>query len=140
MSRARLAATAVTALAALAFAGAASGAFLQQAKLTVVTNGRTPTWKLTYLLCHVSPGRPAAEISEQTYRRGAKARTLDVWSWGKQSLAPPSSRGAGGRCAWYHSKLIRSKFPQRAGWVSSVTLEIFDPDGQTIDRTFRLHP
>lgn len=140
MSRARLAATAVTALAALAFAGAASGAFLQQAKLTVVTNGRTPTWKLTYLLCHVSPGRPAAEISEQTYRRGAKARTLDVWSWGRQSLAPPSSRGAGGRCAWYHSKLIRSKFPQRAGWVSSVTLEIFDPDGQTIDRTFRLHP
>lgn len=140
MSRARLAATAVTALAALAFAGAASGAFLQQAKLTVVTNGRTPTWKLAYLLCHVSPGRPAAEISEQTYRRGAKARTLDVWSWGRQSLAPPSSRGAGGRCAWYHSKLIRSKFPQRAGWVSSVTLEIFDPDGQTIDRTFRLHP
>lgn len=140
MSRARLAATAVTALAALAFAGAASGAFLQQAKLTVVTNGRTPTWKLAYLLCHVSLGRPAAEISEQTYRRGAKARTLDVWSWGRQSLAPPSSRGAGGRCAWYHSKLIRSKFPQRAGWVSSVTLEIFDPDGQTIDRTFRLHP
>lgn len=140
MNTLRLVAAFVTAFAALALAGAASGAFLQQAKLTVVTNGRTPTWKLTYLLCHVSPGRPAAEISEQTYRQGAKARTLDVWSWGKHTLAPPSSRGAGGRCSWYRSKLIRSKFPQRAGWVSSVTLEIFDPDGQTITRSFRLHP
>lgn len=140
VSRRRLLIAGTTALTALALAGPAAGAFIQQAKLAVVTNGRLPTWKLTYLLCHVAPGRPAAEISEQTYRRGAKARTLDVWSWGKQTLAPPSSRGAGGRCAWYHSKLIRSKFPQRAGYVTTVTLEIFDPDGQTITRTFRLHP
>lgn len=140
MTRRRLAIAGMTALTALALVGPAAGAFLQQAKLTVVTNGRTPTWNVTYLLCHVSPGRPAAEISEQTYRQGAKARTLDVWSWGKQSLAPPSSRGAGGQCSWYHSKTIRSKFPQRAGWVSAVTLEIFDPSGQTIQRTFRLHP
>lgn len=134
--RKRLILAAMTVLAALALAGAASGAFLQQAKLTMVTNGRTPTWNVTYLLCHVSPGHPVAEISESTYRQGAKARTLDVWSWGKQTLAPPSS----GRCAWYRSKTIRSKFPQRAGYVSSVSLEIFDPSGQTITRTFRLHP
>jgi hypothetical protein len=138
--RKRLVLAASTLVAALALAGAASGAFLQDAKLTVVSNGRTPTWKLTYLLCHVSPGRPAAEVSEQTYRQGAKARTLQVWSWGKQTLPPPSGRGAGGSCSWYHSKLIRSKFPQRAGYVSSVTLEIFDPSGQTITRSFRLHP
>ena len=125
-----------TVLAALALAGPAAGAFLQQAKLTVVTNGRTPTWKVTYLLCHVSPGRPVAEISESTYRQGAKASTLQVWSWGKKTLAPPGS----GRCAWYHSETIRSKFPQRAGYVSTVTLEIFDPSGQTINRSFRLHP
>lgn len=140
MTRTRLVSLGAALLVTLALAGPAAGAFFQQAKLTVVTNGRTPTWKLTYLLCHVSPGRPVAEVSEQTYRQGAKARTLDVWSWGKQTLAPPSTRGAGGRCSWYHSKLIRSKFPQRAGWVSSVTLEIFDPSGQTITRTFRLHP
>jgi hypothetical protein len=119
----------------LALAGPAAGMFMQQAKLTVVTNGRVPTWNVTYLLCDVSPGRPIAEISEATYRQGAKARTLQVWTWGKKPLAP-----SGDRCTWYHSKTIRSKFPQRAGWVSSVTLEIFDPSGQTITRTFRLHP
>lgn len=129
-----------TLLVTLALAGYAAGAYLQQAKLTVVTNGRTPTWKLTYLLCHVSPGRPAAEVSESTYRQGAKSRTLQVWSWGKKTLPPPSSRGAGGRCSWYHSETIRSKFPQRAGYVTGVTLEIFDPSGQTITRSFRIHP
>lgn len=140
LTRRSLLVVGATLLATFALAGPASGAFLQQAKLTVVTNGRTPTWKLTYLLCNVSPGRPVAEVSEATYRQGAKSRTLQVWSWGKKTLAPPSSRGAGGRCSWYHSETIRSKFPQRAGWVSSVTLEIFDPSGQTITRTFRLHP
>jgi hypothetical protein len=123
-------------VATLALAGPAAGAFLQQAKLTVVTNGRIPTWKLTYLLCHVSPGRPIAEISESTYRQGAKAATLQVWTWGKKPLAPAAS----GRCARYHSETIRSKFPQRAGYVSTVSLEIFDPSGQTITRSFRLHP
>jgi hypothetical protein len=140
VTRTRLVSLGVALLVTLVLAGPAAGAFIQQAKLTVVTDGRKPTWNVTYLLCHVSPGQPAAEISEQTYRQGAKARTLDVWSWGKTNLAPPSSRGAGGSCSWYHSKTIRSKFPQRAGWVSSVTLEIFDPSGQTITRTFRLHP
>ena len=86
---------------------------------------------------HVSQSSATtAEISEATYLQGAKARTLDVWTWGKKTLAPPGS----GRCAWYHSKTIRSKFPQRAGYVSTVTLEIFDPSGQTINRSFRLHP
>jgi hypothetical protein len=135
MTRRSLLAIVATAFATLVLAGPATGAFLQQAKLTVVTNGRTPTWKLTYLLCHVSPGRPVALVSEATYRQGAKARTLQVWEWGKKTLAAPS-----GRCAWYHSETYRSRFPQRAGWVSAVTLEIFDPSGQTINRSFRLHP
>lgn len=140
MIRRALVIAGATVLVTLALAGYAAGAYLQQAKLTVVSNGRTPTWKLTYLLCHVSPGRPVAEVSEYTYRQGAKFRTLQVWSWGKKTLRSPSASGSGGGCAWYHSETIRSKFPQRAGFVTGVTLEIFDPSGQTITRSFRLHP
>jgi hypothetical protein len=127
-------------LVALALVAPSSAAFIAHANLTVVTNGRKPTWKLTYLLCHTSPGTVSALVSEFQYRQGAKAKTLQVWEWGKKTLPPPSERGAGGRCSWYHSETYRSKFPQRAGYVTGVTLEIFDPSGQTITRNFRLHP
>ncbi len=120
---------------ALALAAPGAAAYLESAHLTVVRHGQKPTWKVTYLLCHSAPGRPRAEISEFTFRQGAKFRTLQVWTWGRKTLARPS-----GRCAWYHSETHRSRFPQRAGWVSGVTLEIFDPSGQTITRNFRLHP
>lgn len=125
-------------LSAAALAAAGQAAYLEQARLAVVRDARFPTWKLAYLLCHASPGQLRAEISEFTYRRGEKARTVRVWSWGRNPIAHPSSRG--GRCSWYQSAAHRSTFPQRAGYVSGVTLEIFDPSGQTITRTFRLHP
>jgi hypothetical protein len=125
---------------ALAIAMPSSAAFLQHAHLTVVTNARKPTWKLAYLLCHTSPGTVSAEVSEFTYRQGAKFRTLQVWTWGKKPIQRPSERGAGGSCSWYHSETHRSRFAQRAGYVTGVTLEIFDPSGQTITRSFRLHP
>jgi hypothetical protein len=127
-------------LVALSLAAPASAAFLQQARLTVVQHGWKPTWKLAYLVCHTGKGPLAAEVSEATYRRGAKNRTLQVWSWGKKQLPSPSVRGAGGSCSWYHSETYRSKFPQRAGYVTAVTLEIFVSSGQTITRTFRLNP
>ncbi len=125
---------------ALALAAPSSGAFLQQAHLTVLTNGRKPTWKLAYLLCHTGRGPLGAEVSEFSYLQGAKSRTLQVWTWGKKGLRLPSERGAGGHCSWYHSETHRSRFPQRAGYVTGVTLEIFDPSGRTITRNFRLHP
>jgi hypothetical protein len=125
---------------ALALVAPSSGAFLQQAHLTVLTNGRKPTWKLAYLLCHTGRGPLGAEVSEFSYLQGAKSRTLQVWTWGKKGLRLPSKRGAGGRCSWYHSETHRSRFPQRAGYVTGVTLEIFDPSGRTITRNFRLHP
>jgi hypothetical protein len=127
-------------LLALAIATPSAAAFLQQAHLTVVKNSRKPTWKLTYLLCHSSPGAVSAEVSEFSYRRGAKSRTRQVWTWGKKTLGSPSGRGAGGSCSWYQSKAFRSRFAQHAGYVTGVTLEIFDPSGQTITRNFRLHP
>lgn len=140
MVRRSVLATCAAILVALALVAPASAAFLKQASMTVVKDARTPTWKLTYLLCHTAPGAVAAEVSEYTYRHGAKSRTLQVWSWGKRTLPHPSVRGAGGSCSWYQSETYRSRFAQRAGFVNGVTLEIFDPSGQTITRTFRLHP
>jgi hypothetical protein len=120
-------------------AAPASATFLQQAKLTVVKNGRKPAWKVAYLLCNPGSGQLSAEVSEFTYLQGAKPRTLQVWTWGKKTIQPPSERGAGS-CSWYHSETHRSRFAQRAGYISGVTLEIFLPSGRTITRTFRLHP
>jgi len=135
----RLFLVAASTVAALALVAPSSAAFLQQASLTVVKNARKPTWKVAYLLCHAGSGPLAAEVSEATYRQGAKSRTLQVWTWGRKSIQSPAERGAG-TCSWYHSETHRSRFPQRAGYVTSVTLEIFDSTGQTINRTFRLHP
>ncbi len=126
-------------LASLALAAPAPAAYLESAHLTVVQHAQKPTWKVTYLLCHTAPGRPRALISEFTYRQGARNSTYQAWMWGKKTLQPPSERG-GGRCSWYHSETYRSHYPQRAGYVNGVTLEIFDPNGQTITRSFRLHP
>jgi hypothetical protein len=126
-------------LAALALVASSTAAYLEHANLTVVTHGRKPTWKLTYLVCHAAAGPLGAEVSEFSYRQGAKSRTLQVWTWGKKTLQHPSERGPAS-CSWYHSETFRSKFPQRAGFVTGVTLEIFDPSGQTITRNFRLHP
>lgn len=127
-------------LMALTVAAPASAAFLERAHLTVVEHGRVPTWKLTYLLCHPGSAPLSAEVSEFAYLQGARASTLQVWTWGKKSLQPPSGRGAGDSCSWYHSQTYRSRFPQRAGYVSGVTLEIFLASGRTITRNFRLHP
>lgn len=137
--RTRLLLIALAAVVALALAAPASAAYLAHAKLTVVANGFKPTWKLSYLVCHATPGQLYAEVSEATYLRGAKQRTLQVWAWSKQALPHPSTRGAGGRCSWYQSATFRSHFPQKAGYVTSVSLEIFDPSGQTITRTFPLN-
>ena len=126
-------------LSVLALAAPAGAAYLESAHLTVVQHSRKPTWNVSYLLCHTAPGRPRAEISEFSYRQGAKSRTYQAWTWGTRTLPRPSERGAG-RCSWYQSKTYRSHFPQRAGYVTGVMLEIFDPSGQTITRTFRLHP
>ena len=140
MRRRRLVLGGLAVLVLLALAAPASAAYLERATMTVVSNGYKPSWKLTYLLCHASPGALSAEVSEFSFRRGAKSRTLQVWTWGKRTLPHPSERGAPGNCSWYHSETIRSKFAQRAGYVTGVTLEIFDSSGQTITRTFRLNP
>ena len=137
--RRRLFLSGLAILVGLALVAPASAAFLGHAKLTVVANGYKPSWKLTYLLCNAGAGA-SAEVSEATYRRGAQSQTLQVWSWAKRALPAPSARGAGGRCSWYYSETYRSHFAQRAGYVTSVTLEIFVSSGQTINRTFRLNP
>ena len=128
-----------TILGALALVAPSSAAFLQQAHLTVVKNARKPTWKLSYLLCHTASTPVTVQVSEFSYLQGAKFRTLEVRTRGAKTLQPPSERGAGGSCSWYHSETYRSTFPQRAGYVTGVTLQIFE-GGQTITRTFRLHP
>jgi hypothetical protein len=127
-------------LTALALVAPSAAAFIPHASLTIVKNGYKPTWKLTYLLCDADSPARSAEVSEFTYRAGTKNRTLQVWSWGKKALPRPGERGASGRCSWYHSETYRSRFPQRAGYVTGVTLEIFVASGQTITRNFRLHP
>ena len=111
---------------ALALAAPGSGAYLQSAHLTVLTERAKPTWKVDVSAVPSAPGRLRAEVSEFSYRQGAKFRTLQVWTWGRKT----HSRERSGRCAWYHSETHRSRFPQRAGWVSGVTLEIFDPSGR----------
>jgi hypothetical protein len=131
-------------VAALALSAPSYAAFpdptLQQASLSVVTNGRKPTWKLSYLLCYTGSGVVTASVSEFQYVQGAKFGTLQVQTRGEKTLQHPAARGAGGTCSWYHSETYRSKFPQRAGYVTGVTLQIFaDPD-RVITRTFRLHP
>jgi hypothetical protein len=131
-------------VAALALSAPSYAAFpdptLQQASLSVVTNGRKPTWKLSYLLCYTGSGVVTASVSEFQYVQGAKFRTLQVQTRGEKTLQHPSARGAGRTCSWYHSETYRSKFPQRAGYVTGFTLQIFaDPDSM-ITRTFRLHP
>ena len=85
-------------------------------------------------------GRVTASVSEFQFVQGAKFRTLQVQTRGEKTLQDPSSRGAGGTCSWYHSETYRSKFPQRAGYVTGVTLQLFSDPGHVITRTFRLHP
>jgi hypothetical protein len=116
---------------------------LQSADIDVITHGRKPTWKLDYLLCYTGSGVVQAEVSEFQYLQGAKTRTLQVQTRGTKPLQDPSERGAGGTCSWYHSLTYRSKFPQRAGYVNGVTLQIFEAGSRSdlvITRTFRLHP
>jgi hypothetical protein len=141
----RLVVLGVTVLAALAVAAPSFGAFpdpvLEQASLTVVQHGRKPTWKLGYLLCYTGSGTLQAAVSEYEYVQGSKFSTLQVQTRGRKNLQDPSERGAGGSCSTYHSETYRSYFPQRAGYVNGVTLQIFDSTtGRAITRTFRLHP
>jgi hypothetical protein len=130
-------------VAALVLAAPSSGAYpdptLQQANLTVVTNSRRPVWKLRYLLCYTGSGLVTASISEFSYIQGAKFRTLEVQTRGEKTLQDPSQRSAGGTCSWYHSETYRSRFAQRAGYVTGVTLQLLS-GGRTITRQFRLHP
>lgn len=131
-------------VAALALSAPSYAAFpeptLQQASLSVVKNGRKPIWKLSYLLCYTGSGQLTASVSEFEYVQGAKFGTLQVQTRGEKTLQDPSGRGAGGTCSWYHSETYRSKFPQRAGYVTGVTLQLFSDPGRVITRTFRLHP
>lgn len=131
-------------LAALALSAPSYAAFpdptLQQASLSVVTNGRKPVWKLNYLLCYTGSGQVTASVSEFQYVQGAKFGTLQVQTRGEKTLQDPSARGAGGTCSWYHSETYRSKFAQRAGYVTGVTLQLFSDPSHVITRTFRLHP
>lgn len=131
-------------VAALALSAPSYAAFpdptLQQASLSVVTNGRKPVWKLNYLLCYTGSGQVTASVSEFQYVQGAKFGTLQVQTRGEKTLQDPSARGAGGTCSLYHSETYRSKFPQRAGYVTGVTLQLFSDPGHVITRTFRLHP
>jgi hypothetical protein len=131
-------------VAALALSAPSYAAFpdptLQQASLSVIKNGRKPVWKLDYLLCYTGSGQVTASVSEFQFVQGAKFRTLQVQTRGEKTLQDPSSRGAGGTCSWYHSETYRSKFPQRAGYVTGVTLQLFSDPGHVITRTFRLHP
>ena len=131
-------------VAALALAVPSHAAFpeptLQQASLTVVSNGRKPVWKLNYLLCYTGSGLLTASVSEYQFVQGAKFSTLQVQTRGERTLQDPSDRGAGGSCSWYTSETLRSRFAQRAGYVTGVTLQIFSDPGRVITRTFRLHP
>ncbi len=142
--RKRLCVLAAAAVAVLALAAPSYGAFpeptLQQASLTVVHNGRKPVWKLDYLLCYTGSGLVTASVSEYQYEQGAKFSTLQVQTRGEKTLQDPSDRGAGGSCSWYHSETYRSKFPQRAGYVTGVTLQLYSDPSRVITRTFRLHP
>jgi hypothetical protein len=81
-----------------------------------------------------------ASVSEYQFVQGAKFSTLQVQTRGERTLQDPSDRGAGGSCSWYTSETVRSKFAQRAGYVTGVTLQIFSDPGRVITRTFRLHP
>jgi hypothetical protein len=112
---------------------------LQQANLTVVKNSRRPVWKLNYLLCYTGSGSIIASVSEFSYVQGAKFGTLEVQTRGEKRLQDPSQRSAGGTCSWYHSETYRSRFAQRAGYVTGVTLQLFSGGG-TITKQFRLHP
>lgn len=144
--RVRLGVVVVTIVAVLAFVAPSFGAYsepvIEQASLTVVKNGRKPTWKLRYLLCYQGADVLEAQVSEFSYAQGAKFRTLQVQTRGERRLTDPSELGGTGTCAWYQSLSYKSKFPQRAGYVTGVTLQVFaggTPDRVTT-RTFRLHP
>lgn len=127
---------------ALVLAAPSFGAYprpvLLQADLDIIRHGAKPTWKLDYLVCYSGSAPIDAEVSEFQYRQGAKFRTLEVQTRGQKRLQSPSQRGPGS-CSWYHSLAYRSKFPQRVGYVTGVTLQI-SSGGHTSTRTFRIHP
>ena len=139
----RLCLVAAASVAALGLAAPSYAAFpqpvLAQADIDLLTHGRKPTWKLDYLLCYTGSGIVTAAVSEFQYVEGAKFRTLQVQTRGEKTLQPPSERGAGGSCSSYHSETYRSRFPQRVGYVTGVTLQIIS-EGLTSTRTFRIHP
>jgi hypothetical protein len=144
--RVRLGVVAVTIVAVLALAAPSFGAYsepvVEKATLVVVKNGRKPTWKLRYLLCYQGTDVLQAQIAEYSYAQGAKFRTLQVQTRGERRLPDPSDLGGTGTCAWYTSMTYKSKFPQRAGYSTGVTLQVFaegTPDHVTT-RSFRLHP
>ena len=122
--------------------GAYSEPVIEKASLTVVKHGFRPTWNVRYLLCYQGSSPLQAQISEYSYQQGAKFRTLHVQTRGQRSLADPSDLGGTGTCAWYQSRTYRSKFPQRAGSVTGVTLQVYasSTSGRAQTRTFRLNP
>lgn len=144
--RRRLVVVAGTIVVVLAFAASSFGAYsdpvIEKASLTVVKNGLRPTWKVSFLLCYQGSDTLQAQVAEFSYQQGAKFRTLQVQTRGARHLDDPSDLGGTGTCGWYRSGTYQSKFPQRAGYVTGVTLQVFasgTPD-RTQTRTFRLNP
>jgi len=60
-------------------------------------------------------------LSEITYNIPAKFSSLAVKTRASKRLADPGTRG----CAWYSFKTYRSVYPNRAGWVHAVELQVF---------------